>query len=276
VDLEVLDLPRRTELILRSSGVTSVEELTALNERQLRAIRGVGARTLAAVRDALLERGFALAEDPWAAYLCARHGERSWDTSLSSLYLCEVCAAQFQEKAFGDEPPCYVGSALEGYCLHCNERRADIRLRQWFLCGVCDRVVRSIGRSVVAARYVLAVWENRVAPVAPTVEFRETDVPELQPRSKETIAAKVATADFMANDRDSGELLFGVELKTGKSYITGDAIGSKMGQFQLDTSDCDDILTVVDRERVPVYLAHVQVVDRAEPPTVRYAALGLW
>jgi hypothetical protein len=49
-----------------------------------------------------------------------------------------------------------------------------------------------------------------------------------------------------------------------------------MGQFQLDTSDCDDITAVMEREGIPVYLLHVQVIDRAHPPTVEYRALAGW
>ena len=78
--------------------------------------------------------------------------------------------------------------------------------------------------------------------------------------------------------RDSGaEPAFGFELKTGKSHISGvAAVGAGMGQFQLDTSDCDDITAVMAREIIPVYLLHVQVIDRAHPPTVEYRALAGW
>ena len=48
-----------------------------------------------------------------------------------------------------------------------------------------------------------------------------------------------------ARDEQSGVDAFGFELKTGKSYISGTAqVGARMGQFQLDTTDCDDITTV--------------------------------
>jgi len=50
-----------------------------------------------------------------------------------------------------------------------------------------------------------------------------------------------------------------------------------MNEFQLDHGDVDDILAVVAREgNLPVYLFHAQVMDRAEPPTVRFVGLGLW
>ena len=66
-------------------------------------------------------------------------------------------------------------------------------------------------------------------------------------------------------------------MKTGKSYISGLApVGAAMSQFQLDTSDCDDIVTVMRREAIPVYLLHVQVIDRAHAPTVEYKAIDGW
>ena len=79
------------------------------------------------------------------------------------------------------------------------------------------------------------------------------------------------------HDRNEHEDVFGFELKTGKKYISGAGRpGGKMSEFELDTTDCDDMRTVMTGQRFPVYLAHVQVIDRVHPPTARYVPLGAW
>jgi hypothetical protein len=154
--------------------------------------------------------------------------------------------------------------------------RDDVALRQWFLCGTCERVARSIGRSIVAERFVATQWEALVAPHAPGLALEGTDRPTLRRRGKDDSTNKHAEIDFVARDGKDGPA-FGFELKTGKSHISGRApVGARMGDFQLDTSDCDDIATVMEREAIPVYLLHVQVIDRAHPPTVEYRALAGW
>jgi hypothetical protein len=124
---------------------------------------------------------------------------------------------------------------------------------------------------------VTQVWATQVQPEVPGIVLREIDAARLLRRNAETVAAKVASADFEGLDADSDERLFEIELKTGKSRLPGgEAIGAAMGEFQLDQSDCDDILTVAGRDAVPVYLAHAQVIDRVAPPTIQYAPVGLW
>jgi hypothetical protein len=49
-----------------------------------------------------------------------------------------------------------------------------------------------------------------------------------------------------------------------------------MGTFQLDISDCDAILSIVDRECIPVYLVHIQIIGRILPPTERLQGVGFW
>jgi hypothetical protein len=105
--------------------------------------------------------------------------------------------------------------------------------------------------------------------------LQETDPPQLQPRSSGAIADKVSTADYTAID-ESGDPTFGFELKSGKKAVAGSGVGDPMARFQLDTTDCDDILAVVKREGIPIYLLHAQVLGRSEPPTERYVGLGLW
>jgi len=271
-----LGIPSRTSKILEEHGIRTIEDLTGFCRRELGDLRGIGQKSLDIVEQALAQMGLSLAEDPWGPYVCARHGQARGDTNLESLFLCDECADKFQESAFRGTAPEYVGPPVKGYCLHCNRYLEDIRLRQWFLCGVCDRVVRSIGRSIVADQYVLAWWKHNAKPILQELDLVLTDPPELQPRDREQIEAKIPRVDFTCIDTRSDHVVFGIELKTGRSHISGSSIGSRMGQFQLDNSDCDDILDVVRRDRHPVYLIHAQVIDRADPPTVYYAPVGLW
>jgi hypothetical protein len=275
--LSTLDLSRRVRAILEGRGINDTATLVALNERELFALPGIGLKALREVKAALDAVELTLAVDEYAPYVCARHGAPALDANLANLFLCDDCATVWQKDAFGDHEAEYVGAAPEGFCLNCNLWRPDIRLRQWFLCGTCERVARSIGRSVVAERFVARGWQELVAPYAPGLVLRGTDVPMLRRRGRDASATKRAEIDFVARDVTRSEDLFGFELKTGKSYISGAAqVGAQMGQFQLDTSDCDDITTVIERDGIPVYVLHVQVIDRAFPPTVQYAALAGW
>lgn len=275
--LSDLGLSARVRRVLAASGIEDTGALVALNERELLALPGVGSGAVTEVRLALEGSGLELAEDPYAPYVCARHGAAAWDANLANLFLCDECAAGWEATAFGGQPPEYVGQAVEAFCLNCNLRRQDVRLRQWFLCGTCERVARSIGRSVVAERFVTERWEELIHPHTTNLVLRSTDVPTLRRRVADPEDVKRAEIDFVARDDESGDDVFGFELKTGKSYISGTAqVGARMGQFQLDTSDCDDMMTVMVREGIPVYLLHVQVIDRAFPPTLKYVALGAW
>lgn len=275
--LSALGLSRRVLAVLDASGFSEVRELVAMNERELLALPRVGARTVEEVKAALEATGLELAADEYAPYVCARHGAAAWDANLSNLFLCDDCTIGWKTEAFAEQPPEYVGASVDGYCLNCNVLRDDVRLRQWFLCGTCERVARSIGRSVVAERFVAERWSEIVAPHPAGLFLRSTDIPSLRRRERDASVTKRAEIDFAVRDERSGIDVFGFELKTGKSYISGTAqVGARMGQFQLDTSDCDDITTVIEREAIPVYLLHVQVIDRAAPPTVQYVALGAW
>jgi hypothetical protein len=270
-----LGLPRRIASVLDANGVNTLDELLARNERELLALPGLGAGSLRTVTDTLGDRGLHLAADPWAPYECARHGVAQWDVTLCTHFLCDECSDAFATDSFGGEEPAFVGAPHKGRCSHCNLVR-EIRIRQWLLCTWCDRVLRSLGRSIASSRFVMETWAEQIAPQVPSIELRGVDEPRLVRRDADTIAAKVASVDFEGVAVETGELLLAIELKTGKSYISGEAIGSRMGTFQLDQSDCDDITTVAERDGVPVYLFHAQVIDRVEPPTVRFAPVAFW
>ncbi len=277
-DLSQLDLSRRVRNILAQNGIEDLDALLKHNERELLALPRFGWGCLNEIRSALDSAGIgSLAVDPYASYVCARHGEAAWDTSLSNLFLCDDCAAEWQATPFAGTEPEYVGDSVDGFCLNCNVKRPDVRLRQWFLCGTCERVAKSIGRSVVAERFVTEKWVELVAPTAPGLSLHSVDQPRLYRRERGASTSKIAEIDFVANDSERDVDVFGFELKTGKSHISGTApVGARMGQFQLDASDCDDITAVMERRGIVVYLLHVQVIDRAHPPTVEYKAIDGW
>jgi len=217
-----------------------------------------------------------LADDPFGPYTCARHGQPRGDTSLASMFLCDNCAAEFQSNAFHDKDPEYIGPSVWGYCFHCNRRFDNVRLRQWYLCNICYRVVASIGRSVVADDYLQNWWRERIQAHFEHLRLELVDPPEVRSYDPNEAHDGEVQVDFICTDDRRTEPLFGIELKTGRGYVQGTSIGTKMGRFQLDHSDCDAILAVARREMIPVYLAHAQVIDRAAPPTVHYVAVGLW
>jgi hypothetical protein len=124
----------------------------------------------------------------------------------------------------------------------------------------------------------MQVWEQSIAPYVPQIVLEETDPPELRPRGRRSDANRISLADFTGySSNQPATALLGFELKSGKSAASTDGgIGNPMTRFQLDTTDCDDILAVVAREDIPVYLVHVQVIGRAHPPTERFHGVGFW
>lgn len=270
----VVSFERAVEKKLLRAQIVSVEQLLALNERELRSLPGIGPTTITHIVSALKEAGLALAADPYAAYECARHSDVARDAELRAYFLCNSCREAYGHLAFGDRSPEWVSrEQVEGYCGHCNERRG-VRLTQWFLCGTCDRVVRSIGRGLASAKYVESVWADTFEG-ASGLSLRETDPVELRPRGQRSDADRVAIADFVA-DYVSGEAALGIELKSGRSALTGGGVGSPMSQFQLDATDCDDIRAAAVALKIPIFLVHAQVIGRAHAPTERYVGVGLW
>lgn len=260
--------------VLERAGIQTIDMLAKLSERELGAFPGVGPKAIAEIQRVLNDAGLSLAADIWDRYECARDGQRTWDTALESIYLCDTCTEAFRAGPFGGADPVYEGAKLDGYCGSCNERR-PVRLRQWFLCGVCARVTKSIGRGVIAARYITAFWNESVAPFAPDIRLVETDPPLLNRRSRQ-VASGVKNADLTAFAGETESPRFAIELKSGRSSIGRGGVGSSMARFQLDRSDCDDIIAAAGSIKAVVYLFHVQVIDRAEPPTTRFAAVGFW
>jgi hypothetical protein len=274
-----LDLPPRVVTALSRNGITSADTLVQLNVRELRALSGVGAGTVNVILSALEEADLALATDPWASYMCVRHGTQRADAGLTTFFLCARCRGRYADDAFSGAPPEWLATeAIEGYCAHCNEQRSDISIVQWHLCGRCERIVRSIGRGLAASKYVIRRWDESIAAHVPHIVLKETDPPELRSEGWGTDIGRKVLADFTGFSTDQpGRALFGFELKTGrKAASASGGIGKPMARFQLTTTDCDDITAVVDREHIPVYLVHVQVLGRAHPPTERFQGVDLW
>jgi hypothetical protein len=196
---------------------------------------------------------------------------------LAGFFLCDECREEYCFKAFSGIAPEWVSrEAVDGHCGHCNEPHTNLRLTQWFLCGVCERVLRSIGRGLASVKYVFDAWEAEELEAQTGLRLRETDPPQLRPRGRRSDLSRISQPDFTLFDY-KGYPIAGFELKSGKKAAArGDGIGEPMSRFQLDTSDCDDILAVVERERFPVYLVHAQIIGRANPPTEIYCGVGLW
>lgn len=262
--------------VLERNGIRDTASLVALSERELLALPRFGWGCMNEVYAVLRSAGLELAEDPYAPYVCAREGKTARDANLASFFLCDECAVAWQTEAFDGLEPEYVGGRVRGYCVNCNVDRPDVRLRQWILCGNCERVARSIGRSAVAERYVAERWAAVVTPVAQDLVLKSTDVPMLRRGPRGASMVKRSAIDFVA-ENPSCKPVFGFEMKTGRNYVDGVApVGAQMGSFQLDVSDCDDITTVMERDGLPVYVLNVQVIDRACPPTLKYVALAAW
>lgn len=272
MDLDQLALNRGLINRLRSAGLASSSDLAKLCGRELRQIPGLGPASVTAIEQAMSAVGAKLADDPFGRYTCARHGQPAGDAGLTSFFLCEECTADWISEAFDGTRAEWQGEPVTGFCIACNVRKR-VRFRQWFLCAICERVARSIGRSVEAERSVQEFWADNIVSELKGWNLQAVDPPRLRAANLAR-GTKVATLDFLVSRR--GKASIGIELKTGRGEIGGTGIGTRMARFQLDVSDCDDIQAAARTEEVLPYVLHAQVIDRAEPPTVRHTATGLW
>ncbi|RLI55422.1 MAG: hypothetical protein DRO87_09060 [Candidatus Thorarchaeota archaeon] len=277
---EVGELPLHKSLISKLSrcGIETVADLTRCCERELLAMKGLGKVSVGSIVKALDTVGLQLAEDRYGKKICARHNRERGDTRIRTYFLCENCSKSFEEQALNNARPIYE-TVLEGgpfFCAHCNEKK-QLKMYQWYVCDVCDRVLRSIGRGLEADRGVLSWWEDRKRENPSLPEIEETDQPRLLPvESSEEKAGKESKFDF--EWRDDGNILFGVEIKTGRNRMEGGSVGSKMTQFQLDVTDIENTISAMSDDGVftPAYLYHCQVVDIPSPPTAKYECVHIW
>jgi hypothetical protein len=200
-------------------------------------------------------------------FICRRENKPRKDTKLYGFFLCKTCYKKFT-KVLGN--PDYKGDErLDGYCSYCN-RSDEVSRICWFLCDVCNRVVSSFGREKAASRFILDFWKKEVNK---HTKWRGTKLKVLDPASlrKYTQGKKTSFSDpdFINIDNKENPLFF-IEMKTGRNSI------KDMSQFQLDTSDCDDIMAGAKKYKIPSYLFHLMVREEYKPPTFKHVALGAW
>lgn len=200
--------------------------------------------------------------------LCVRCRTERIDTGLRSFFLCEPCAAALREQAFNQNPPSSWDIRVTSYCALCNEER-PLRLYQWFLCPYCDRLVNSYRLGRVSQAFAVAQWELLVAPHAPAIALEVVDAVTLSPYERRSGKRELAeTLDLRA--RENGAPVSWFELKTGQRSI------AELATFQLDHSDCDDIINVVRVSSLPAFVLHVQLGREYRPPSVRVVTYGIW
>lgn len=190
------------------------------------------------------------------------------DTALASFFLCDECATALAERAFNRAGPSFWDFGVASYCALCNERK-ELKLTQWFLCPYCERMVNSYRLGRVSQDYSLAEWERVVAPNAPAMAIEPVDPVVLSPYERPVGRRELAvTLDYRMIER--GEHVGWVELKTGQRSI------DEFETFQLDHSDCDDILNVVRTTNLPAYVFHAQLDREYYPPSDHSVPRGLW
>jgi len=204
-------------------------------------------------------------------YVCVRHGKARADTHTTGLFLCNDCKRLFVKSAFRGGEPDFEYGAIRGYCSHCGRRRS-VRARYWYLCDVCERVVRSFAGERVARDYVLLWWDElrRTDKIARSIKLKITDPPKVKQYSlnSESEETRKPSPDFVGIRK--GKRIFGIEMKSGKGSPR------KMSEFQLDVSDCKDIMGWVKPLRIPAFLFHIQARDEYDPPTSRKIATDGW
>ncbi len=202
-------------------------------------------------------------------YRCARHNSVRADSRLVGLFLCHEC-----NKLFSGIVPAFSYSPVTGYCSYCGKQK-QVREEFWFLCGICERIVKSYAAEQAATSF-LSDWWVRAAKSdewLKNVEFRRTDPVRLMSygeHQKWRQSPHDSNPDFTGVNSKTENKLFAIEMKTGRSSI------KKMSAFQLDVSDCDDMLSFVKVLRIPSYLFHVQVLEEYLPPTFRKVAVNGW
>lgn len=185
--------------------------------------------------------------------LCVRCRTDRRDTALGTFWLCEACTVALVEQAFGGAAPAFEGLGVTSYCALCNEQR-DLHLCQWFLCPYCGRLVNSYRLGRVSQGFAAQEWQRLVAPHVPSIAIEVVDAVTLSPyerRGGRRGLAKVL--DFRVTE--DGAQAAWIELKTGQRAI------GELATFQLDHSDCDDILNVVRNTNLPAYVFHVQLAE---------------
>jgi len=208
-------------------------------------------------------------------HICVRHGSERKDSRLMSFFLCDNCFNLLRIKAFNNNQPVYTlpeSSYIRGYCLYCG-RDTNVRQHFYFLCEICERIVHSYGKELAARNFILSWWSSvRQQYGLGDIELSVEDpvIPMTYAAHQKYKKQSTPKPDFVAVKE--GRVLFAIEMKAGRSSIEG------MSSFQLDISDCDDILGFLQQPqyRVPTFLFHVQVLEDYKYPTVRYSGVNAW
>jgi hypothetical protein len=175
---------------------------------------------------------------------------------------------------FSGIAPSYKYSVVTGYCSYCAKQR-QVSEQFWFLCGICERIVKSYAAEQAATRFLLDWWRgvSRTDTFAGSIKFQRTDPVSrmsFEEHQRWKQSPHESKPDFTGVELSTDSKTFAIEMKTGRSSI------AKMSAFQLDVSDCDDILSFVRELGIPSYVFHVQVVEEYLPPTFRKVALNAW
>jgi len=272
--IDDLELSNRIKSRLKEASVKIIQDLTSLTEREVRAIKGIGEKSIEEIRSVLSDFGRNFKYDRYGKRTCARHNRKRTDARLRGYFLCEECAKDFQTLALHDKEPELKLNFGDNsyYCSHCNKKR-QISLYQWYVCDICDRVLRSIGRGLAASKGVFNWWEKEGKNRFNWLEIEERDQPILRSIHSDSDEENL---DFVW--KHNNDVAFGAEIKTGRNHLKGGTIGGGMSQFQLDISDIQAILLAMktNGDYIPSYLFHCQVVDVPEPPTTVYECVGIW
>ena len=126
-----------------------------------------------------------------------------------------VRTVKWTTEAFEGNEPLYEGATVTGFCQLCNVKQ-PVKLRTWFLCDICDRVARSIGRNHVAENAILAFWRELIQARHPHLIIEQNDLSALRPRRR-TDSSGEGPLDFLVRDTRSGAVVLGIENKTGRS-----------------------------------------------------------
>jgi hypothetical protein len=200
--------------------------------------------------------------------LCARCSTERVDTALASFFLCADCAVALSGQAFNGAGPSFWDFGVVSHCSLCNDRK-DLKLAQWFLCPFCERVVNSYRLGRVSRTYTLTEWDRLILPVATSLRIEPTDPVTLNPYVR-PVRGQNITQPLDYRVLDGGTHAAWLEVKTGQRSI------AEFATFQLDHSDCDDILDNVRSTMLPAYLVHVQLDREYHPPSDRSVPRGLW
>jgi len=204
-------------------------------------------------------------------YLCVRHNSYRKDSRLVGLFLCEDCFSKLKATAFNNYDPFYTIDPIDGYCIYCGQRKEVVQYF-YFLCGICERIIYSYGRELAARNYLLGLWDRYRQEYNLDMDLRVEDpvVPLSYQEHRQYKRYATPRPDFVAVK--GGKILFAIEMKTGRSTI------NEMRNFQLDKNDCDDIIAFLKTEQyhVPTFLVHVRVLEKYDPPTIKFIGKGAW